>query len=577
MASFNFRGASRNASAFISQALSGARPGSGVPQPAFRPPNEENLNSVLNEFMLQVTDDSEPVNTHLAYMAKIKEWWEFCEYQYPNDPYKYNLSAEKIYRFFFFLTFQEQKKRGGKRSNASAGPAFDSAAYEAVMSHFKDITPGQTVFDFAQPKNPISHSSFTTYKAVIRKIYHVQLARGAIGLHWDQLWQNNTNQLFKHVKGRKADVDKANFAEKLSSEFAPFLLVERYNDIEAELWNDSNVPCWRNVCANLRHRYCLLYLTSGILRCESLHRAELSDFLCFKLNRADKDHHPMLLMINQIPKGKTNKGRILYGRATRHKDVRLCPVGACAMYLTARFEVTREFDSFSIDDWMDNSKWFDRKLLVDVCGNDMTVEMKNDGYSKHIKKVLQKLKLISDVLCHLGRKLGTKILELCEEETEELKKMGQWNPSVFDAAYSSKLPLGAIRKIAGFTSSSKIYFNTRTTIEPPNKLLYNTPMGRWCYDALDGVIEASSKLENEKQTAIHFLKFICEANKVFLQDMAALDVLLGEERSNHPLFSLSVFSMPQWTVSTLLSAATLSCCYYLVLLTRIHCFVLLDI
>ena len=73
---------------------------------------------------------------------------------------------------------------------------------------------------------------------------------------------------------------------------------------------------------------------------------------------------------------------------------------------------------------------------------------------------MTKPQIVSDILGHLGRKLGTKILELLEEETEELKKMGQWNPSVFDLAYSTKLPLGEIQKLAGFVSDHKLYFNT---------------------------------------------------------------------------------------------------------------------
>ena len=114
-------------------------------------------------------------------------------------------------------------------------------------------------------------------------------------------------------------------------------------------------------------------------------------------------------MINQIPKGKTNKGRILYGRDTRHKDVRLCAIGACAFYLMTRFEATHELEDLTVEDWLDNGKWFDIKLLIDINSDDYMKEMKNDSYSKHMKKVLNLLRIVSDILCHLGRKLGTKI------------------------------------------------------------------------------------------------------------------------------------------------------------------------
>ncbi|KAG7364177.1 centromere DNA-binding like protein [Nitzschia inconspicua] len=134
------------------------------------------------------------------------------------------------------------------------------------------------------------------------------------------------------------------------------------------LWTDSNGRSWRQTVANLRHRYCLLFLTSGILRCESLTKADLSDHFSFYLPQRDQDIHPMLLLIMQIAEGKVNNGRTLFGRATRPKLPQFCPVGALAMYLQCRFHVTREFNDFTIEDWCTNSRWFDIKLLVDVDG-----------------------------------------------------------------------------------------------------------------------------------------------------------------------------------------------------------------
>jgi hypothetical protein len=202
---------------------------------------------------------------------------------------------------------------------------------------------------------------------------------------------------------------------------------------------------------------------------------------------------------------------------------------------------------------MDNSKWFDIKLLVDTHG-DLTHEMKNDGYSKHIKRVMQKLQLVCDILCHLGRKMGAKMLELLEEETEELKKMGQWNPSCFDAAYSTKLPLGAIRKLAGFVSANKLYFNTRTTVEPPDELLRKTPIGVWAIDAQQNLLEARGTSDSKCQTALHFLKFMAMLNRVFIQDSAAM-MVLHSEREIHPVFeSFECFRTPEFMVSTSRSA-----------------------
>ena len=90
----------------------------------------------------------------------------------------------------------------------------------------------------------------------------------------------------------------------------------------------------------------------------------------------------------------------------RHKDVLLCPIGALALYLALRFELSNEFkDGFVLEDWLDNSKWFDVKLLVDVWGTDTTKAMKNDTYANAIKEVLTFLKIVSNHWVHLGRKI----------------------------------------------------------------------------------------------------------------------------------------------------------------------------
>ncbi len=56
-----------------------------------------------------------------------------------------------------------------------------------------------------------------------------------------------------------------------------------------------------------------------------------------------------------------------------------------------RFNVTHEFEDFLLSDWLDNSRWFDVKLLVDPSGGEFSREMSNDSYAKAIKKVLLSL------------------------------------------------------------------------------------------------------------------------------------------------------------------------------------------
>jgi len=210
-----------------------------------------------------------------------------------------------------------------------------------------------------------------------------------------------------------------------------------------------------------------------------------------------------------------------------------------------------------VEDWVVKERWLNIKLLVDVNGSDLCKEMKNDSYAKHIKCVLLAHHLTCEKVLHLGQNMGAKILDLLEAEGNVIRRMGQWNPSVFYNSYSSKLPMGPIRKLAGYEEgSNKVYFNTRTIIYPTDLLRQSTPIGKWCYEGYNSLLGRIEETEENPSTAISFLRFMVDLNDVFLQDCAAM-LVLHPERANHPLFHcVQVFDMPEWTayVSTMKSA-----------------------
>ena len=514
-------------------------------------PNDFLLNSQLEQATLEIREGFKPSNTNKAFDPKIDEYFQFCDKVYPHDPYKYVLDKEKVYRFMFFQAFREKKKSGGNRASLNAGIRFDYDAYKNVMRHFtvQEGEESEAGVGYPTPTHPIKPSTFSQYKAVFRKIFKVQIARRVTSQTWEQIWQMCFDDLFQHVKERAPMIKKQTYQEKVNGEFASYTIVENYDRIEEAFWNESIAPSRRSVCTALRHRYCLLHLTSGILRCESLYRAELSDFIGLTPPQRDTDIHQMFLMINQIPVGKTNHGRVLYGCATRHKDVRLCCIGALAFYLQYRFYLTDEFADFTVDNWCKNSDWFDVKLLVDVATKDTTKSMTNDSYGDKIRAVLKKLQITSSKALHLGKNIGAKILDLLEEESEEIRRMGQWNPSMFDTHYSSKLPMGPIRKLAGYASTNKMYFNTRTTVKPCDLLLRSTPIGKFAYDGLSGVTD---KLIDggSHDTAYAVLSFLTKLNEVFLQDAAAMMLDgRGDGRKEHPVFNeLEVFQLEEFKV-----------------------------
>jgi hypothetical protein len=225
-----------------------------------------------------------------------------------------------------------------------------------------------------------------------------------------------------------------------------------------------------------------------------------------------------------------------------------------------RFSITGEFKQMTSDDWMDNSSWFDVKLLVDVHrGGCYDKSMKNDSYSKAIKQVLLILGILAYHIVHLGRNLGAKLLEMLEEESEEIRKMGNWNPSIQDASYSTKLPMKPIRNLAGCKKAGGMYYNKRTVIEPPFELLQMTPVGRWVYQAKSWVDEANLNGAG-KTTAANFLNFMVALNRVFIQDAATM-MIQFPERVTHPVFHMELFRSVEFQVSPSCFVIVADCCF----------------
>ena len=542
-----------------------------TPSP-LRHPNDVNATVQMQRAVVELNESFRPTNTSRAHQPKVAEYFQFCDQIYSLKQYKYHLSFEKVYRFMYFQAFRPLKTRGGKRKyNLGGTPSrtkrrqtapcgvdevnepveeehedlaegvvlhFDRAMYDEVMSQFTG-DPSPTELSPSTPLpvqavKPISWSTFDQYKQVLRKIHREQQLEGVSSLVWEQIWKSPLDDLARQVKGRVPHVRRVTYQEKIAASFYSYATVERYNDIEDALWEESaRAHGPRELAAKLRHRYCATHTASGILRCESLYRAEWSDFLCITAPRTDTDVHSIDIMVNVIAEGKTNKGRRLYGRAMRHRDVRLCCFGALSFYAQYRFHFTNEFKDLTVDDWYDNSKWYDIKLLCDLFAGDRnTREMVKDSYADTIAKVLKRLGLPDCKRLHWGRVFGSKFLEFLEENDEAIRKMGQWNPSVFDNSYSSKLPMGPMRKLAGFHGSQQMYFNTRTSVEVPAVLLRSSPLG-WVYDIYEAVME--DPRSSVQHTAPYVLRFFMKLNVVMLQDAAAMQILYPD-RCSHPFF-----------------------------------------
>lgn len=515
-------------------------------------PNAVDTAVQMARSVLNLNDAMRSGNSKNCTDGKTKEFFAFCQSLYPHDPYTNVITRDKLYKFLFYQAFRQVKKRGGKQG--SGRNPFDREGYDALMSAYDgiDATNGQA---FPMPNlpaavdyHPLSVPSFKQYMLVLKRIFRDQQNDGVNSLQWEQVWTTACNDLLAHVKKRTPHVMKATYQEKVDGALSPYAMVQHYPQIEQKFWDTSgDDPTPRNIGTRLRHRFCMQYTTTGVLRCESLYKAELSDFSLVRPPPTDMSIHPIEIMVNRLPFGKTNEGRILYGRAMRHKEVRHCSQGALAFYLGYRFNFNNELDGLTVEEWFNNEKWFDLKLLVDLNARDKTKEMNSDSYGRKTKQILQGLGLPCDKQLHLGRGVGAKILDLMEADDEGIRRMGNWNPSVYDKSYSTKLPMGPMRTLAGFEGSSKMYFNPRTTVPVPDSLLRCSPFG-WAEKAWDAVREHPDCSDNP--TCVKVLEFFKHLNKVFFQDAAAM-LVLHPDRGDHPFFHhLAVLQTDAFKVST---------------------------
>jgi hypothetical protein len=107
------------------------------------------------------------------------------------------------------------------------------------------------------------------------------------------------------VKKQKDCIKRANYKEKVDCQFAPYTAVEEVPNIKAEMWERGYGGSWRSSYAWIRNRYSFLQSYCGILRCDSLFKAELSNMLGITMQKK-QDPHRLYLLILQMASGKTS-------------------------------------------------------------------------------------------------------------------------------------------------------------------------------------------------------------------------------------------------------------------------------
>ena len=130
------------------------------------------------------------------------------------------------------------------------------------------------------------------------------------------------------------------YVEKINQDFAHYQIAEEFPQIEAAFW-ERGAKCFCSAYAWLQHGFCVLFSTSGIMWCESLYQAELSDLLGLPLGKnSDVQSVYISLFVRRRPIKSLSSAlyrdshhRIAEASTEKHTKTRSEPSVCCAQTL----------------------------------------------------------------------------------------------------------------------------------------------------------------------------------------------------------------------------------------------------
>ena len=393
--------------------------------------NRDDIRFGVEKF-IQETDFDEhgkKKNTSLAYDPKVIEFKQFCDQVFGGLPLsgpqgRYNVNQTKVYGFFLYVAFRERKRRGRKKSVedntvVNNSVVFDVKEWNRIAVTMKRATTGQILnsnpeeletlqlatkgrfcsafYKLIEPKKGVGFSTMVTTKAAIKKLWLSQVEGTPLLSMEDEIFGLTFTKMMNIVKERKIRQARLNYVEKVDKDSAPMESVSHINVLEQSLF-DHGVSTsgkfkasQKSVHSSLRNRFIFLCTTCGVLRGESMFKAELSDLYNIAVTQK-KDPHPFMILILQISAGKMNQnGYKIFGRMGRNFDVNVCPIGALGFYLMYRFHHSRELNNPEKPiDWTTNESWFNIKLLTQFGTTDNGECISDSTYSNAVKKNMRR-------------------------------------------------------------------------------------------------------------------------------------------------------------------------------------------
>ena len=252
--------------------------------------------------------------------------------------------------------------REKKRSKAKAGN-FDKNDFDLTMQYTDD-----DLIDTVGPQ------CVNQYLCAIRRLVQEQQEKGLSTMRKEDIMTTAMKILIDDINGRGERNLKKHFKERMTSDFEPYRTLTDIPKLEEFIWNENKGKKIYGT-SGLRDRFQLLFSLSGVLRSDSIYKADLADLLDFKFQQKNEPD-PYHICILRVGEGKTVLKKCQFGKILRHMNVNMCAMGALGFWLFARFMVTGEVAKM---DFSDNKSWFDMKLL---CAVDKRNEKTNSEYGE---------------------------------------------------------------------------------------------------------------------------------------------------------------------------------------------------
>lgn len=260
--------------------------------------------------------DSTVNNTKIAYDRVVFEWKGYCDHVSQHSDRdsgpetlfgsSYLVTSEKLLDFLLYQVCRSRQRVGGL-SGESGRRGFNHEEYDKLKVDYQDhYNVWQTNDNYRMPDpgdGGIGVSAMIQYRAALKGLYEQQRQQDHTLGSWGSVCSYHAKRLFRLVSHRKARMNRENFREKTQHEFSGYHAMDQYENIENEFWKGTFHSSMKSAFPYMRYRMLFLFTTAGVLRNESLMKAELSDFQGLTV-RKETDIDPIYVMITVLKEGR---------------------------------------------------------------------------------------------------------------------------------------------------------------------------------------------------------------------------------------------------------------------------------